>query len=57
MAHSRWLFIYTAGQQSRYYAALALSKQLRTTRLLLEIEARDATFRREPLREYLAKHY
>lgn len=37
--------------------ALAFRQQLRTTNLLLEIEARHATFRREPLREYLATNY
>lgn len=38
-------------------AALEFSNQLTATRLLLDIEAGDATFRRERLREYLAKNY
>jgi hypothetical protein len=38
-------------------AALDFSNQLTATRLLLEIEMGDATFRRERLREYLAKNY
>jgi len=38
-------------------AALDFSNQLQTTKLLLEIEAGDATFRRERLREYLARNY
>jgi len=38
-------------------AALDFSNQLTAARLLLEIEAGDATFRREQLREYLAKNY
>jgi hypothetical protein len=38
-------------------AALDFSNQLQTTKLLLKIEADDATFRREHLREYLAKNY
>jgi len=38
-------------------AALDFNNQLQTTKLLLEIEAGDATFRRDQLREYLAKNY
>jgi hypothetical protein len=38
-------------------AALDFSNQLTAARLLLEIEAGDATFRMNRLREYLAKNY
>lgn len=38
-------------------AALDFSNQLIATKLLLEIETGDAMFRRERLREYLAKNY
>jgi Glycosyl transferase family 2 len=38
-------------------AALNFNNQLTATKLLLDIEAGDASFRRERLREYLAKNY
>jgi hypothetical protein len=38
-------------------AAVDFSNQLTATKLLLDIEAGDASFRRDRLREYLAKNY
>jgi hypothetical protein len=38
-------------------AAVDFNNQLTATRLLLDIEAGDASFRKERLREYLAKNY